>query len=168
MSLSNKIKAGAASAALLAAPITGHFEGVSLKAYLDPVGIATICHGETQNVKLGDVRTREECDLLFETRLGYFAKRVDMATDVYLPVETHAALTSFTYNVGVGAFKSSTLLKKLNAGDYIGACDQLPRWKYAGGREFRGLIRRRAAERELCLKGAYKAIYGGDDAVRAS
>lgn len=144
---------GTALAATLAMPVTAHFEGVRLEAYLDPVGIPTICHGETLNVELGQTKTREECDALFEARLGYFAHRVNMASDIELPPETHAALTSFAYNVGMGAFERSTLLRKLNAGDIEGACNELPRWKYAGGRVFNGLIRRRQAEKDLCLDG---------------
>jgi lysozyme len=68
--------------------------------------------------------------------------------------DTFDALVSFTYNVGAGAFRTSTLLKKLNAGDTVGACNQLPRWNKAGGKVLPGLTRRRAAEQALCLKGA--------------
>jgi lysozyme len=68
-----------------------------------------------------------------------------------------AALYSFTYNVGTEAFSKSTLLKKLNAGDQSGACDELRRWKLAGGKKWKGLIKRREIERSLCLAG------GADD-----
>lgn len=140
-------------AAALAMPITAHHEGLRLKAYLDPVGIPTICYGETENVKLGDVKTERECSALFESRLGYFSYRVDGLVAHDLPVETHAALTSFTYNVGVGAFKNSTMRRKLNAGDLLGACNEFPRWVYAGGKKWNGLIKRREQERLLCLEG---------------
>ena len=59
----------------------------------------------------------------------------------------------FTYNVGSGAFASSTLLKKLNAGDVPGACKELQRWTYAGGKQWKGLITRREIEREVCEWG---------------
>lgn len=61
-----------------------------------------------------------------------------------------AALYSFTYNVGVSAFRSSTLLKKLNNGDRKGACDELRKWTWAGGKQWKGLQTRREIERELC------------------
>ncbi len=77
---------------------------------------------------------------------------VDKALPKLKP-ETRAALGSFTYNVGVGAFNSSTLLRKAKSGDLIGACNELTRWVYAGGRKLKGLVIRREAERELCLSG---------------
>ena len=61
------------------------------------------------------------------------------------------ALVSFTYNLGAGNLRSSTLLKKLNAGDYAGAADEFPKWNKAGGKELAGLTRRRNAERDLFL-----------------
>jgi len=65
-----------------------------------------------------------------------------------------SALLSFTFNLGIGNLRSSTLLKLLNAGDRAGAADQFPRWNRAGGRELLGLTRRRAAERALFLQPA--------------
>lgn len=145
--------AGAILASAIAMPFTAHHEGLRLKAYLDPVGIPTICYGETKGVELGQNKTKEECDALFEARLGYFAYRVDLLVEPKMHPRTHAALTSFAYNVGVGAFSRSTLLKKLNAGDFVGACSELTRWVYAGGKKFNGLVKRREAEKELCLSG---------------
>ena len=144
-----------ASVILAAAPVTSYYEGLKLKAYLDPVGIPTICFGETEGVRMGDVKTKPECDTMLKYRLGYFAWQVDAAVGVPMNVKTHAALASWTYNVGVGAMKKSTLIKKLNAGDYVAACDELLRWNKAGGRVFTGLTKRRAAERKLCLEGVY-------------
>lgn len=62
-----------------------------------------------------------------------------------------AALTLFVYNIGSGAFAHSTLLKKLNAGDMVSACNEMKRWKYNNGKVQKGLVDRRAVERELCL-----------------
>lgn len=138
---------------LIAAPFTAHHEGLRLEAYLDPVGIPTICYGETDGVELGQIKTKEECDAMFETRLGYFAYWVDYYVEPDMKAETHAALTSFSYNVGVDAFKKSTLLKKINDGDLAGGCNEMLRWKYADGRVLPGLVKRRKAERDLCLKG---------------
>ena len=74
---------------------------------------------------------------------------------VRVPVNENqfAALVSFTYNIGAGSLSRSTLLRKLNDGDYAGAADEFPRWNKAGGRVLNGLVRRRAAERELCEGG---------------
>ena len=68
--------------------------------------------------------------------------------------DAYVAVLSFTYNVGIGAACQSTLMRKLNAGDLRGACDQLPRWVHDGGRVIKGLVRRRTSERALCLAGA--------------
>ena len=77
------------------------------------------------------------------------------AVTVPLSEQEHAAYLSFHYNVGAGNFRSSTLLRHLNAGERIEACKQLSRWVYAKGIKLPGLVARRAAERELCLHGAY-------------
>ena len=144
---------GAALAIMIAAPFTAQHEGLRLSAYLDPVGIATICYGETEGIRLGDEMTKDECDSLFKFRLGFFAQMVDLLIEPDMKPETHAALTSFTYNVGITAFRNSTLRKKMNEGKFIEACNELMRWKFAGGRELQGLINRREAEKVLCLKG---------------
>ena len=136
----------------MAVSIVGYFEGRELMGYIDPVGIPTICYGHTATAKLGDTKSPEECERLLREDLGVALRAVDKALPV-LPPSTRAALGSFTYNVGVGAFNSSTLLRKAKAGDLTGACDELSRWVYAGGRKLPGLVNRRAAERELCLAG---------------
>ncbi len=70
-----------------------------------------------------------------------------------MPDTRKAALASFVYNVGETQFSRSTLLRKLNAGDVKGACAELSRWVYAGGKVYKGLVNRRMAERELCEQG---------------
>ncbi|ECG1797096.1 lysozyme, partial [Salmonella enterica subsp. enterica] len=72
---------------------------------------------------------------------------------VPIPETTRGALYSFVYNVGAGNFKTSTLLHKINQGDIKGACEQLRRWTYAGGKQWKGLITRREIEREVCMWG---------------
>jgi lysozyme len=151
----NSVRVGGLSAVMaLALPLTAHHEGLRLRAYLDPVGIPTICYGETKGVALGQVKSKQECDDMLTARLGYFAYQVDKSVTVPMTAEMHAALASFAYNVGMGAFNKSTLLRKLNAGDYVGACNELPRWMFAGGKVWAGLVKRRAEERALCLSGA--------------
>lgn len=141
-----------AAAVALAAPAVAYFEGTRLVAYLDPVGVPTICSGATEGVTLGQVKTAIQCDQMLQRDLERFAQGVDDMVTVYLPPARHAALTSFAYNVGLGAFSSSTLLRHLNAGRTQAACDQLLRWTYARGVQWPGLVKRRAAERDMCLR----------------
>ena len=144
-----------ASGAVISAAIAlvSTWEGRSLVAYLDPIGKATICEGYTHGVKLGDVATPEKCDELTRQEVMKALAVVDKSVSRPLPDGVRVALTSFVYNVGPGAYGGSTLLRMLKAGDVRGACNQLPRWVYAGGKKLRGLERRREAERQICLSG---------------
>ena len=147
-------RAGIAAAVMaVGTPFVAQWEGLRTKAYLDAVGIPTICYGETENVQLGQVKSKAECDEMLSMRLAYFAWRVDNLVVPDMPPQRHAALASFAYNVGINAFSRSTLLRKLNAGDVVGACNELPRWNKAGGRVLNGLTKRRMEERKLCLSG---------------
>jgi lysozyme len=146
----NKMKAGAAAIALTL--VTG-FEGLRQYAYNDPVGIPTACFGETKGVKLGQHYTIEQCKAMLQSSLDIANTGVDSCTFVYLPDTRRAALVSFTYNVGVANYCNSTLVRKLNAGDVVGACHELPRWTYAKGIQLPGLVKRRAEEMAYCLKG---------------
>lgn len=129
------------------------FEGHSNQAYLDTGGIPTICRGHTGDVTLGDYRTNAECEVITKKDAMIAIAAIERLVKVKLSAHTYAALASFVYNVGEGQFANSTLLKKLNAGDIEGACNQLPRWVYDNGVKLRGLVERRLAERDLCLKG---------------
>ena len=148
-----KKTAGLSACMALCLPLTAQYEGLKTRAYLDPIGIPTICFGETENVSIGDIKTVEECNTMLTARLGYFAFQVDNMVTVEISPEEHAALSSFSYNVGLTAFKNSTLLRKLNDGMHIAACNELPRWNKAGGRVLPGLVKRREAEKKLCLSG---------------
>ncbi len=151
-SLRNKL-IGAASAGAIAigGVLITNQEGVEYTPYLDPVGIPTVCAGVTgSDVVMGKTYTKAECDNLLYKHMLPAVKAVDNSVKVPLNDYQKASLYSFTYNVGVSAFKSSTLLKKLNQGDIPGACDQLRRWTYAGGKQWKGLITRREVERQLC------------------
>lgn len=129
------------------------WEGMELKAYQDSARIWTICVGHTGDVRPGQAATRAQCQELFKTDAGRALAAVERHLRVDLPNPTRAALTSFVFNVGEGAYSRSTLLRLVNSGRLREACDQLPRWVYADGKRLRGLERRRAAERELCLQG---------------
>ncbi|MBB3142208.1 lysozyme [Halomonas organivorans] len=137
----------------LAAIIVPQFEGTELGSYRDAVGVWTVCTGHTATAGPGQHKTPAECRELLESDLGVALDAVDRSVKVEIAPATRAALVSFTFNLGAGALRRSTLLEKLNAGDIVGACNELPRWIYAGGQRLRGLARRRAAERDLCLEG---------------
>ncbi len=136
---------------LIAAPFTAKEEGLVLHTYLDGVGIPTACYGETDGIKSGDRFTEDQCNTLFYLRLGTFSYMVDLAVDPEMTPEFHAALTSWAYNVGLNNMRKSTLIKKANSGDFKGACDELLKWKLAGGKPV--LLPRRERERKLCLSG---------------
>lgn len=133
------------------------FEDTRFKAYDDGVGVWTIGTGTTVypngvKVKQGDTCTPEQAKAYFKHDLAKFEKTVNQSVTVPLTQNQFDALVSLTYNIGSGAFKSSTLLKLLNKVDYQGAADQFLAWKKAGGKVLPGLVRRREAERALFLK----------------
>ena len=140
---------------LMAAAIAlvGTWEGVRTVAYRDIVGIPTVCFGETRGVKMGDAYTLEQCQVMLGDGLKEFSAGVDKCLKVNTPDLTYVAIVSWAYNVGLGAACKSTLMRKANAGDLLGACNQLPRWNRAGGKVVRGLTRRRADEKAMCIKG---------------
>lgn len=148
----NALKIASASVVAMAVAFAGPREGTVYVAAPDPVGVVTVCHGHTRDVKLGDVYTDEQCAAIFNREMTEAVLVVDKYAKVSMPDTRKAALADFVYNVGEPAFARSTLLKKLNAGDTIGACDELPKWVMAKGRKLPGLVKRREAERQLCLK----------------
>lgn len=125
------------------------FEGCKLTAYLCPAGVWTIGWGRTTGVRRGQRITQAQADRWLEEEYDHFGLQVLSSVRVALTDNELGALVSFAYNVGIGAFRSSTLLRLLNAGDYRGASRQFARWNRAGGRVLRGLTRRRAAEAAL-------------------
>lgn len=154
--MSFRIKAiglAAGAAMTMAIPFVAHFEGFREAAYIDPTGTPTICYGHTRGVVIGQVKSKAECDILLSMEIERGFRILDKYTDTPLTTEQRVAFASFIYNVGEGNFRRSTLLKKLNAGDIHGACNELPRWVYSKGKKLPGLIRRRKAERKLCLAG---------------
>lgn len=135
------------------------FEGCRLTAYPDP-GTGgdpwTIGYGWThpidgKPVKPGMTIDQETADRLLKTGLVSYENDVLKLVRVKLTKGQFDALVSFAYNVGSRALSTSTLLKKLNAGDIKGAADEFLRWNKAGGKEMPGLTKRRKAEREVFL-----------------
>lgn len=129
----------------------GDFEGCKLEAYKCPAGIWTIGYGHTKGVKEGDRITQQEAIWLLRDDLRWVQNAIDKHVTAKLNQGQYDALASFIFNVGEFAFASSTLLKKLNAGDYAGAANEFLRWTKARGKELPGLVRRRQHEKELFL-----------------
>ena len=138
------------SALDLAAKIVRQFEGCCLTPYEDVAGKWTVGIGHLlpDDAPLNDI-TQDEADALFYTDLALAAQCVEAQVKVSLTDNQKAALISFAFNLGCAALKRSTLLKKLNAGDYVGACQEFPKWSYASGKQVNGLLRRRTAEAAL-------------------
>lgn len=132
------------------------FEGCKLTAYQDSVGVWTIGYGWTQPVDGKPIRAgmtikQETAERLLRTGLVSYESDVSRLVKVGLTQWQFDALVSFTYNLGARSLSTSTLLRKLNAGDYAGAADEFLRWNKAGGKVLNGLTRRREAERALYL-----------------
>lgn len=126
-----------------------------LVAYKDAVGVWTICWGHTAGVRPGQRATKAQCHEYLQKDLEAAQSAVRRLVKVPLSQPIFDALTSFVLNVGEGNFARSTLLRKLNSRNYAGACWELDRWVYGKGTKepLRGLIVRRADERNLCLRG---------------
>ncbi|MBV8645110.1 MAG: lysozyme [Candidatus Eremiobacteraeota bacterium] len=132
------------------------FEGLELRAYPDP-GTGgdpwTIGYGHTgPDVHPGLTWTQAQADAALKRDLERFEKGVNDSISRALNSNQFSALVSFTYNVGIGALRESTLLKLVNAGDFTGAADQFGKWVNGGNGPLPGLVRRRTAERALFLK----------------
>lgn len=148
-----KASLGGGALAVAFALLTGQngLEGREYKPYQDVVGVWTVCDGHTgKDIIKGKTYTDRECDALTKADLKRIASQVDPNIKVKLPETVHAAVYTFAYNVGAGAFNKSTMLKKLNAGDTIGACNELQRWIFAGGVKWKGLMNRRDVETTVC------------------
>lgn len=148
----NKIKTATAGGLIaLTVSMIAYFEGMETKSYKDVVNVTTVCFGHTgTDIISNKIYSESECLALLEKDLSKVRREVDPLIKVEINDNTRAAIYSFAYNVGVGAFARSTLLKKLNAGDQHGACEEMKRWVYAGGKVWRGLVSRRDAESALC------------------
>lgn len=143
-----------ASLTLSAATLVGiaMHEGYRSDAYTPVAGdVPTIGFGTTENVKLGDKISVERALV----RLLDDASEVEQAVKRCAPVPMYQyefdAYVSLSYNIGSGAFCSSTLVKKLNSGDYVGACEQILRWDRFKGKPLAGLTKRRQQEYKKCL-----------------
>ena len=146
------------------------FEGCKLKAYKDPVAIWTIGYGHTSAAGAPDVTegltiTQAEAEEILKKDLVKYEKPV--ADMVKVPLSQHQfdVLVDFCYNAGVGNLKSSTLLKRVNAGDFDAVPNELMKWTKAKGKELPGLVRRRRAESEWWRDLSNKPVVEEDQRV---
>jgi lysozyme len=169
----NAASAASAPTATAARPVNSrgielikHFEsclkplgGGRFAAYPDPahgwkvptIGWGTIQYPNGETVRQGDIITQAQADEYLAWEMAEKGAAVARLVQVAINDDQFAALVSFAYNCGIGNLKSSTLLKRLNAGDAAAAADQFQLWNKAGGKVLAGLTRRRLSERNLFL-----------------
>ena len=141
-----------AGAAVAAAAVLGaHFEGIKLHTYHDVAGIPTICYGHTQGVKDGQTATPEQCRAWLDQEMAKANATVHRCIHSTMTLGQEVAFTDAVYNAGPKIACHSTLNRLANQGDMRGACRQLSRWVYAGGKVQTGLVKRRNTEMKVCL-----------------
>lgn len=138
--------------------LTESFEGVRLTAYQDQVGVWTIGYGHTgPDVHAGLTITQEQANELLLRDVASAVACVNRLVTVQLTQDEFDALADFVFNVGSGNFASSSVLRDLNASNFVDAASQFERWDHAGGEVVAGLLRRRQAEAELFQTGGAPA-----------
>lgn len=155
----SKARTAIAALALSAAGLVGliQHEGYKSAAYIPvPGDVPTIGHGTTRYedgsaVKLGDRVTPERAQVLLRNDASKFERAVKRCAPVPMHQNEYDAFVSLAYNIGEGAFCRSTLVKKLNALDYAGACQEILKWDKFQGKPLRGLTLRRQKEYQLCI-----------------
>ena len=143
-------------------PHVGQWEGLRLTAYLDRIAsppVWTVCYGETKGVLPGMQFSKRQCDDMLAEELISYRSQIHrhftpQTKQLRLTAARDVAYTSLAYNAGVGAISKSTAVRRINAGDIPGGCTALTWWNKAGQRVMRGLVNRRAAEFDLCMRGA--------------
>jgi len=140
------------------------WEGLRTTAYKDSAGIWTIGYGHTASAgkphpKSGMKITKTQAEDILMRDLGQYEQTVCDVVKVPLSDSQFAALVSFCYNIGADKFRKSTLVKKLNRGDYNAVPTELMKWTRAGGKKLQGLVNRRAAEAGLWVKGEFVASH---------
>lgn len=148
-----KTRMGIVSLALSATALVGiaGFESFRETAYKDAAGVPTIGYGETRNVKIGQKTTPERALVQLLSSANRHADDIRQCIKVPLYQNEFDAYVSLAYNIGAKNFCRSTLVKKLNAKDYAGACEEIKRWNKAGGKVLSGLTRRREQEYRMCM-----------------
>src|SRR5215469_13147858 len=134
--------------------LTQKFEGLRLAAYQDQVGVWTIGYGHTgKDVHPKLTITQEQANNLLMQDVASAVAAVNRLVTVEFNQDGFDALVDFAFNLGNNALAGSTLLRKLNANDLVGACAEFPKWCKAGGKTVAGLLRRRQAEQQIFQRG---------------
>ncbi|MET3214263.1 UNVERIFIED_ORG: lysozyme [Burkholderia territorii] len=152
---------------------TAQFEGYSNKVYSDPVGINTVCVGHARTdphgkpLRLGQTYSDEVCSYLLGKDISEADKAVQRLVKVPLSEGERIAYTDFAFNAGAANLAASTLLKKVNAGDRVGACHELPRWTCATVEKGKGDASGTCATRDRSKKQLPGLVKRRDAAMRA-
>ena len=147
---------GSTTAAMALLAITPRFEGTVLKTYADIGGVLSYCTGATEDAQWGKTYTPEECKKQLDYDLARHAEGMLNCIHVELTEGQKIAFTDFTFNAGVSAFCSSTMARKANLVDVMGSCAALTMWVKVGNKVVNGLVKRREAERRICIQGSIK------------
>ncbi|MEC6796783.1 lysozyme [Photobacterium sp. S4TG1] len=140
-----------------AVAVTGAFEGYRQISYQDVGGVWTACYGETLGIKQGDTFTKEQCDAMLASSLN---KHNTPLEDIpqQLPPNVHLASLDLAYNIGIGAFKRSTMYRYLLNANYPPACNEIMKWRFIAGKDCAirsnycyGIVKRRDVVQQLCM-----------------
>ena len=129
------------------------WEGFAPTGYhdrIDPPGVNTVGYGHIENVQIGEKITKVQAGVLLADDLPRYEAQLEHCIHVPMPGYRHAAIISFTYNVGGGALCKSSVARYINAGAWEKGCDALLLYDKANHRVVTGLENRRKAERKLC------------------
>lgn len=137
--------------------LTESFESCKFRAYQDQGGVWTIAWGHTRGVTAGLTCIQAQADAWLWEDIGFAETAVDALVTVPLTQDEFDALVDFTFNLGPGKFRYSTLLRLLNSGNYSGAAAEFDKWDYVAGKQCAGLLRRREAETQDFTQGAQGA-----------
>lgn len=152
MSLKKRLAVGVLSLSATGLIGIASYEGFSEKAYIPIKGdVPTIGFGSTEGVKMGDAITVPQALDRLRRDITVAESAISRCVRVPLSQGELDAYTSLAFNIGTVAFCRSTLVVKLNGGDYAGACEEIKRWVYAGGRRVPGLVARREKEYATCV-----------------
>ncbi|MCM1513258.1 MAG: lysozyme [Oxalobacter formigenes] len=162
MSIKKRVAVAAlAMSAAAAAYLTIPGEGLRLSTYTDPAGVPTIGYGHTgDDVKPDMTITRKQAENLLWNDLHRHGEAIKPYINVPMAQEEWDALNDFVFNVGVARARQSTMLKKLNAGDYDGFCNGYTAWVYAKGKKLKGLVTRREKTVLWCKGKALPQLAG--------
>ena len=153
--MDNKIRLGIGALAVSATALVSIalHEGYRGEAYKDAVGVPTVGYGETKGVTMKSKTTPDRALVQLLSSANRHADDIRQCISVPLYQHEFDAYVSLAYNIGAKNFCHSTLVRKLNAQDYAGACSEIRRWNKAGGKVLSGLKKRREQEYRMCMGG---------------